>query len=305
MKKDTRRQHHVWRSYLEAWSTDQIIFCLRGGRIFPSNVSGVGVERDFHKLPALTSADIQGVRWLIGNTHPSAKRVQENFLTAFGFPGWLLSNPPPHLAGDAEYEAQLRHQVINAEEDWHAALEDRMVPVIAALRRRDASVYADDKQCIPFLHFLCLQSLRTKGVRDKVAARTSEVNGFSIARCWNILRHIFAVNVGSGLYLERKKRPLWMLENDTDIPFITGDQPVVNLFPSPHPNKPPELLALYYPLSPSTALIIDEVEHRCGYTSGAISVEQVRTLNCRIREASYRQLFGSSEEVLQDLSALL
>jgi hypothetical protein len=305
MKKDTRRQHHVWRSYLAAWSTDQIIFCLMDGRIFPSNVSGLGVETDFHKLLALTSADIQGIRWLLRKAHPTSKRVQDNFLTAFGFPGWLLSNPPPHLAGDAEYETLLRHQVINAEEDWHATLEGKMAPTIAALRRRDASVYADDKQCIPFLHFLCLQSLRTKGVRDKVAAKTSEVNGFSIARCWNILRHIFAVNVGVSLYLDRKKRPLWILENDTDIPFITGDQPVVNLFPSTRPDKPPELLALYYPLSPSTALIIDEVEHRCGYTSGAISTEQARTLNCRIREASYRQLFGSSEEVLQGLAAPL
>jgi hypothetical protein len=299
MKRDTRRQHHVWRSYLEAWSTDQIIFCLSDGRIFPSNVGGVGVERDFHKLPALTSADIQGVRWLIGKGNQNANRVQENFLTVFGFPGWLLSNPPPHLAGDVEYEAQLRHHVINAEEDWHAALEGKMVPVIAALRRRDTSVYADDKRCIPFLHFLCLQSLRTKGVRDRVAARTSEVNGFSIARCWNILRHIFAVNVGVGLYPERKKRPLWILENETNIPFITGDQPVVNLFPSPHPDEPPELLALYYPLSPSTALIIDEVEHRCAYTNGTISVEQVRTLNGRIHDASYRQLFGNSEKALQ------
>jgi hypothetical protein len=303
MKKNTRRQHHVWRSYLEAWATEKIIFCLQEGRIFPSNVSGVAVDRDFHKLQELTDADIKGVRWLLDKGRPAANRVQENFLTAFGFPGWLLSNPPPHMVGDAEYEALLRQQVINAEEDWHAKLESKMAPVIAALRGRDASVYADDERCIAFLRFLCLQSLRTKGVRDKVAARTSEVNGFSIARCWNILRHIFAVNVGAGLYLERKKRPLWMLENDTDIPFITGDQPVVNLFPSPHPDKPPELLALYYPLSPSTALIIDEVEHRCGYTSGAISVEQARTLNCRIREASHLQLFGSSKEVLQGLAA--
>ena len=305
MKRDTRRQHHVWRSYLEAWSTDQIIFCSMDGEIFPSNVSGVGVERDFHKLPALTSDDIQGIRWLIGNTDPLAKRVQENFLTAFGFPGWLLANPPPHLAGNVEYEAQLRHQVINAEEDWHAALEGEMAPVIAALRRRDASVYADDERCIPFLHFLCLQSLRTKGVRDRVAARTSEVNGFSIARCWNILRHIFAVNIGASLYLEREKRPIRILENDTDTPFVTGDQPVVNLFPSQIPDKPPKLLSLYYPISPSTGLIIDEVEHRCGYTSGPISVGQVRMLNSRIRDASYRQLFGSSEKALQDLSASL
>jgi hypothetical protein len=305
MKKDTRRQHHVWRSYLEAWAIEKIVFCLQDGRIFASNVSGVAVERDFHKIQELTGADIDGVRWLLDKGHPTARRVQENFPTAFGFPGWLLSNPPPHMVGDTEYEALLRHQIINAEEDWHAALKDRMVPIIAALRRRDASVYADDKQCIPFLHFLCLQSLRTKGVRDKVAARTREVNGFSIARCWNILRHVFAVNVGAGLYLERKRRPLWMLENDTNVPFVTGDQPVVNLFPSPHPDKPPDLLALNYPLSPSTALIIDEEEHRSGYTSGAVSVEQVRTLNCRIRDASYHQLFGGSEEILRGLAAPL
>jgi hypothetical protein len=46
------------------------------------------------------------------------------------------------------------------------------------------------------------------------------------------------------------------------------------------------------------------MDQRCGYTSGAISVEQARTLNCRIREASYLQLFGSSREVLQGLAAL-
>ena len=301
MKKDTRRQHHVWRSYLEAWSTDQIIFCLMNGRIFRSNVSNVGVERDFHKLPALTSADIRGILWLFDNTmRPIAKRVRETFLTAFGFPGWLLSNPPPHLAGNTEYEAQLRRQIINAEEDWHAALENRMTPIIASLRRRDASVYTDDKECISFLHFLCLQQLRTKGVRDKIAARTNEVSGFSVARCWNILRHIFAVNAGINLYLDRKKRPLWLLENNTEIPFITGDQPVINLFPSSTSDKPPELFALYYPLSPSTALVIDEVEHRCGYTSGTISVEQVRTLNSRIREESYRQVFGNSRQTFLD-----
>ena len=220
MKKDTRRQHHVWRSYLEAWSTNRIIFCLMDGRIFLSNVSGVGVERDFHKLSALTSADIQGIRGLFeGKMHPSGKRVQENFLTAFGFPGWLLSNPPPHLAGDAEYEAQLRHQVINAEEDWHAALENRMTPVIAALRRSDASVYTDDKECLPFLHFLCLQQLRTKGVRDKVAARTNEVNGFSIVRCWNILREIFAVNAALSLYRERKKASSLVVRKQYGNPF--------------------------------------------------------------------------------------
>lgn len=300
--KNSRRQHHVWRSYLEAWAIDQIIFCLQGDRIFPSNVSGVAVERDFHKLQALTSADIKGVRWLVGEPHPATKRVDENFLASFGLPGWLQTNPPPHLIGDDEYETQLRYQIINAEEDWHAAIEQEMVPILAALRCRNVSVYADDKQCIPFLHFLCLQSLRTKGVRDRIAARTTEINGFSVARCWNILRHIFAVRAGASLYLERKKRPLWLLKNNTDTQFITGDQPVINLFASPNREKSPELLAYYYPVSPTTAIVLDEVEHRSGYTSGPVTDEQVKTLNRCIQDASHRQVFGNSEAILISLT---
>lgn len=298
---DTRRQHHVWRSYLGAWAADKIVFCLQDGRIFPTNVSNVAVERDFYKLQTLTKADIDGVRWLVGKANPAAKRVHENFLTYFGVPGWLQANPPPHLVGDAEFEALVRHQIINAEEKWHAALEQDMVPIIASLRRRDASFYADDERCRRFLYFLCLQNLRTKGVRDRVATRTTEVNGFSITRCWNILRHMFAANSGAGLYLERKQRPLLVLENDTGLPFITGDQPIVNLVPSPDPDKPPELLAFYYPVSPATAIILDEVAHRCGYTSGPVSTEQVSALNRRIHNASHSQVFGSSREILESL----
>jgi hypothetical protein len=298
---DTRRQHHVWRSYLEAWAADEILFCLQDGRIFRSNVSGVAVERDFHKLQTLTKADIEGVRWLVGKAHPAAKRVHENFLTSFGVPGWLQANPPQHLAGDAGFEALIRHQIINAEEKWHAALEGGMVPIIASLRRRDISFYDDDQQCGRFLYFLCLQNLRTKGVRDRIAALTTEVNGFSVARCWNILRHIFAVDSGADLYLARKQRQLLVLENDTGTPFITGDQPIINLFPSSDPEKPPERLAFYYPVSPSTAIILDEVAHRCGYTSGPVSTEQVAALNLRIRTASHSQVFGNSREILDSL----
>jgi hypothetical protein len=300
--KDTRRQHHVWRSYLEAWATEKIVFCLQDGRIFPSNVSGVAVERDFHKLKSITKADVEGIRWLVGKAHPAAKPVHENFLTSFGVLGWLQANPPPHLVGNAQFEALLRHEIINAEEKWHAALERDMVPIIASLRRRDARFYTDDGQSGQFLYFLCLQNLRTKGVRDRVAARTTEVNGFSVARCWNILRHILAATAGANLYLERKQRPLLVLENDTGWPFITGDQPVVNLLSSRHPDKPPELLAFYYPVSPSTAIILDEVEPRCGYASGPVSAEQVAALNCKIRDASHSQVFGSSREVLESVS---
>ena len=74
----TRRQHHVWRSYLEAWATDAQIFCLQEGRIFRTNVANVGVERDFYKLHMLTDADIQGIRLLMSTGPSVATPVLEN-----------------------------------------------------------------------------------------------------------------------------------------------------------------------------------------------------------------------------------
>ena len=71
---DTRRHHHVWRSYLEAWATSRMIF--PAGRPDPYlEHQQRAVERDFHKLQTLTKADIAGARQLIGNAHPSAMRI--------------------------------------------------------------------------------------------------------------------------------------------------------------------------------------------------------------------------------------
>jgi len=101
---DTRRQHHVWRYYLKAWATGEQLFCLQDGRIFPSNVSGVAVERDFYKLQTLTRQDIEAIRLISAKAHPASKRVHETFLIYFGIYGWLQANPPPHMVGNAEFQ---------------------------------------------------------------------------------------------------------------------------------------------------------------------------------------------------------
>jgi hypothetical protein len=43
------------------------------------------------------------------------------------------------------------------------------------------------------------------------------------------MSYLFALNIGFSLYMERRRRKLVFIENRTDVPFITGDQPVTNL----------------------------------------------------------------------------
>jgi hypothetical protein len=293
----TRRQHHVWRSYLEAWATGKKIkkiFCLQQGKIFNPNVANVAVQRDFYKLQTLTDADVQIIRFFFKDSPPTAKPVIENFIIMFGWAGRLKEL----LTGDPASAAYINKYIIMAEEDFHARLEGNIKPIFDAIRRKDLSFYRDPILCGQFTHFLSLQHLRTKGMRERMFANESERPlASSVERCWNIICHSAAVNAGGSLLIERDKRPLILLENDTGTPFITGDQPTVNLLALP-PGELPRLLAFYYPVSPRLAVILDEADEPTGFRPGQVSTVQVERLNGEIHRAAHKQVFASSREVL-------
>ncbi len=299
----TRRQHHVWRSYLEAWATDCKIWCLQEGRIFNANVSRVAVERDFYKLHPLTDADIHALRVICDSRLRPMKELVEDFIYTLGIAGRLKAASP--FASNPTVDAQLDCYIITAEEKLHARYEDGIKPVFDAIRRKDLSFYDDPALYAKFTHFLCLQNLRTNGVRERFLAAERERpsgfgNDFSAERCWPILAHFMAASAGATLLRERKKRPLLLLESELATPFITGDQPVVNLLGGA-PGVAPQLLAFYYPVSPQLAVILDEMDERTGFQRGRVSVEQAKALNEEIKRAAYRQIFASSQRSLKPL----
>lgn len=286
------------------WAQDKQIFCLRNGAIFKTNVKNVAVERDFHKLQLLGAQDIEFIRLLIGQAQNGMAQLHRELLDVFALLPQLRENLSPEIAQDNNLVAQLDHYILHAEEDFHSRIEFKMVPVLEAVRRSDISFYDDAYHCMKFLHFLSLQSLRTKGVQERIVATVTTLPGVDIRKCMPILRLMFAINAGRSLFLERKKRPLYLLENKTGIPFITGDQPVINLFHLPGRTDSPLLLGFYYPVTPWLALVLDEVDERCGYGPGPLSADQVRTLNREMQEAAFEQLFGDSREALESLGTL-
>jgi hypothetical protein len=92
------------------------------------------------------------------------------------------------------------------------------------------------------------QFFRTPKLREIVSQLDNPIPGLDLNRTWLIESHIFATNLGARIYVERYK--FTFLNNQTSVPFITGDQPVINL--NTHEDKE---LKLYYPLTPSVALI--------------------------------------------------
>ena len=131
------------------------------------------------------------------------------------------------------------------------------IPLLTRIKSGDTGFYFDDKECVDFIYFVCTQYMRTKAIRIRAIERLKQNCRMDITHIWNLMSYLFAVNIGFGLYNERRRRKLVLIENRTEIPFITGDQPVTNLLGNGV--TPPELLVLYYPISPTIALVLGEV----------------------------------------------
>ena len=59
IEKKKKNQHYVFQAYLKPWAENDLIYCLRDGKIFRPNLAGVACERFFYQLQDLTSEEIQ------------------------------------------------------------------------------------------------------------------------------------------------------------------------------------------------------------------------------------------------------
>lgn len=160
-----RRHHHVWQEYLKAWGTDGAIWCLQGGRVFPSGSSVLAVERDFYKLHNLTREDIALLKLLFDSGHPLSKRNHAHLLNMLMAP-FRLVEQGNRLQDRARMDQLLDDYASNVLEDYHARIEASFIPLLERALNGDISFY-NDGRCIQFLNYLCTQLMRTKGIKER------------------------------------------------------------------------------------------------------------------------------------------
>ena len=255
----TRRQHYVWRHYLEMWQgEDDLVSCLRDDRVFRSKPINIMAERDFYKLQLLTRLDIFILDKLLieRTTSPHARKIHKNLIEKFAFIAEVNERLQVHpKASDAERKVA-RKLTIEAEERLQCGVEDSARPILKALRNKDANVIYSDNYAILFFDFISQQYFRTKRIRDAMVEAIKGILAVeNVQRIRNLLGYCYATNVGGSLYVDRHEWEIIFLDSPAGYEFITGDQPVVNILGN-RDGSPPEHLAFYYPLSPNLAMIL-------------------------------------------------
>jgi hypothetical protein len=300
MKKSKIRQHHVFRHYLTAWSEDGQVWVLGRGKVFRSNVTNVAVEKEFYKLREITPEDIALVKALAIESLPQVLQARcLEFVEVFCLPIEMRRRIDPVDARYAKERAYLDEAIVNTEEDFHCRIEDSLVPTLRDMLDGRIDFFFDDERAAQFLHAICLQYMRTKKRREALwSLGRTPVAGSDIRRAGNLLSQILAFVMGWSLYRDRALFRIALVDNETEIPFIAGDQPIINLH-AKLGNGVTERLEFYYPLSPNKAMLLLEASHA---RTPVVSEDEVRELNALIVQNSHEQVFSNSREYLETIN---
>lgn len=297
-------QHYVWQYYLRAWGTPKKIWCKRAGedRPFLTIPRNVGSQRFFYEFHELTKHDLAYLEQVILQaTDERLRELNRGWIRDFQRSFAIRREMKDRKVDPAfrqRLDAELRTIEKTLGERFHGATEQRAIPILDALRQGNSDFYKETEGWVTFIEFITHQYFRTSKLYNAIMSIQNPLP-HDTKRTWPIEAFIYATNVGASLAGQRSQYRILFLSNQTRVPFITGDQPIINLRKIDDND-----LDLFYPLKPSLALIYTANPERYGASHASIGLPQVERYNYLIFSYSDTQIYGNNADYLMELTKL-
>lgn len=314
MENKIRRQHYVWREYLRSWATNDIIYCCRNGKIFTPNLMGVAQKRDFYRLKVLTEDDVFWIKTMLIKGSPEfIQPFHNNLLKMFLTPFRLINELRQKGFSGEEFDKRCDVLINNTEEKLHGYIERSAIRILNELRAKKQDIFNTDDGKMNFFRFINTQYFRTNKMKSNLLKSFSnglqslkgaeiprELEGkeFNPDNIRSIMNHIFAANLAHSQFI-RNYRIIFIL-NETSLPFITSDQPIINIYAIGKPlNQEVHELAYYYPITPKISILITE-DNMIQTTKVILKHEkEVNGYNLAIISEAKEQIYSNLEDVLK------
>lgn len=329
----TLRQHYVPVKFLSAWADDGVLW-VRYGHSEPRETSlyGCGFEKGIYTLPQLGFEEYMEVSRFAEDTFKGDEDMLRSYMQMITFPWmWklvsdgkltrseecvLMDMVTQRFISKATMDLMQRvndkvHSGATVPDDIMEVvdrknvegLEDQMCRyetafwvILDALRRGDVSPLNDKNNVLAFVDYTLTQFLRTPKYLE--LARTIEANynekvakHIRLAIVYRFKKHLLAeINSMKKVYR------IELIRNDTNLDFIIGDVPIVNL----EGHEYPKHMDMFLPISPRLAVFMGEKSRLRTENSYLLSLdsESVDSLNRRICEESVLQIYAKSKDVL-------
>jgi Protein of unknown function (DUF4238) len=280
-------------------------YCLQDGKIFKTNIRNVAAENDFYKLKYLSPDDVDFIRQSV--IDPSTKYLKESgerILSLYRAPHEIRREMEEQGVLTPEIERRIDQLIDEQNENMHTSIEEDFLPYLRRMREGDLNFLNRPKDAGRFFHGLAVQYMRTNHVKG-ARRRMTDANFARYEKIANVITLILSANIGFSMYVTRGECETFLLENLSHIPFVTGDQPAINLATNPTRSDTPTRFDLYYPLSHQKAFLLLEPESDHRPTSITVTADQANMYNLRMAAHSYRQVLAQSPPELQEISVTL
>lgn len=211
----------------------------------------------------------------------------------------MESNNLNVLNNNAKLEKDLALLKANTMEDIHATFEKFGEKLIAVRKFEDLEFLDNEEDLLPTMIYISFQYLRTKNMQEAIKPVLSRYSYLS-EKYLNFFPFIYAPAIANSLAFLKETRYIFF-DNNTEIDFITTDQPIINV-KKDVVNNAGEVsqMDLYYPITPKKAIIIhyQEQEEKRKYVS--IENEQVVYYNNMMLKNAREFIFSSSIEQLNN-----
>jgi len=298
MNHKTKRQHYVWKNYLNAWAVDGRVWCNRNGSVFNTEPTNVAQERNFYSPEPLNEVEKIFLR-------TDAKQSQRPDIIEF-VESEIALRDEMFAALDAAREAQNAEEVTrleiaihNAEEAYQGQIENSGIANLADLVAGEYLWARDQGRWRDFIIYFSTQYLRTKRIQETIKKHLGDHPaklGYSVERLQSVQRHVDAIRLMEGLH---RSASLTLLRAPDGVSFITSDQPAFNVNAIIHPANfqsfPHEF---YYPVSPKFSAMMVDGTARYGPSCRDLSAPEVDNYNRIIKLASWEQVFGNTKSAV-------
>lgn len=288
-----RKQHYVPRMYLRGWATDNQIYCLRNKKIFISALENVAQRRDYYRLEIITEEGLALIHAMIENT-PDTLKVQFKEIIellraipiSFGIIKSIASNDNAKEISDIAINDTI--------EKLLSGIERNAAPFMCELRSGNAEFWNNENLFLDFLLFIAFQFVRTPKQENKAKQAMGEM----YESCWGIISILLALILVARINESYENWTLSLLINQTDLPFITNDNPAINL--SKVASEEVLDFDLYMPISPQYAIRLNKSnkKSKVEYLT-LLKRSEVDEYNHHIMASSLDMLFADNPSTLE------
>ena len=294
MNTETKKQHYVWRKYLNPWKLRPEekkvwTYIIKTNKVEYISLMDVAQESYFYKMYELSRVEILACRNLAKQLPSFVLPIAESLLKGYEAISYNMMS-----------ETDKRDCSLHAIDNMQTHFETMGSPLLKCKSLCDLNNIRDKYQMV---FYICVQYCRTNKMREE------GINGYKdtplkselFRKAFPFISILVATTLGHNLVVGNPNTRYLFVRNDTSIPFITCDQPVINFKKDEVDENGNVLeLELYYPISPSTAIMISQNPQLDEYSEIIADESFVMEKNKKMCQNASLFIFANNEEILHN-----